>query len=50
MSNTESLILSIIWIILSLLWFWIKNTVLGVIWLCAGIFGLAIFLVKRRNK
>lgn len=50
MNSKGNLILSMIWIILSLLWFfWIKNMMLGIIWLCAGVFELIVFLV-RTNK
>lgn len=49
MSSTGNLILGIIWILVSSLWFWVENTVMGIIWLCAGIIELIIALI-RRNK
>ncbi|MCM1268743.1 MAG: hypothetical protein NC302_12645 [Bacteroidales bacterium] len=50
MNSTGNLILSIIWILASLVWFWVKNTGMGVLWLCVGIFQLVMFLVRRRNR
>jgi len=50
MSNTTRLVLSIVWMIVSLLWFWAENTVLGVIWLCAGTIGLIVSLARRRKE
>ncbi len=47
MSDKGWLILSILWIVLSLLMFLIKNTEMGVIWLCAGVFGLVTSLIRR---
>lgn len=49
MSSTGNLILAIIWIIASPLSFWAENTVMGIIWLCGGVFELIVALV-RRNK
>ncbi len=50
MSCNGILILSITWIITSLVWFFaIENTVVGMIWLCGGIVELIITLI-RRNK
>ncbi len=50
MSSTGNLILGIIWILVSSLWFWAENnTAMGIIWLCAGIIELIIALI-RRNK
>jgi len=50
-SSTGFLILSIIWIIVSLIWFlWIQNIAIGLIWLCAGIIELLIALISRKNK
>lgn len=49
MSSKGILILAIIWIILSPAWFWAENTVMGIIWLCAGVAELIIALI-RRNK
>ena len=49
MSSKGNLILAIIWIILSLAWFWAENTAMGIIWLCAGVTKLIIALI-RRNK
>lgn len=49
MSSTGNLILAIIWILTSLLWFFVKNTAMGIIWLCAGIAALIVALI-RCNK
>lgn len=50
MSSTGNLILAIIWILGTPLWFFvIENTAMGTIWLCGGIFELIIGLI-RRNK
>lgn len=49
-SSTGFLMLSITWLIVSLIWFfWVKNIAIGVIWLCAGIIELIIALVSRKN-
>ena len=49
--STGFLVLSIVWIAVSLLWFlWIKSPVIGVIWLCAGTAGLIIALIGRRRE
>ncbi len=49
MSYKGVLILAIIWLLTSALWFWAENTGMGIIWLCAGIIELIIALI-RRNK
>ena len=49
MSSTGNLILAIMWILISPLWFFVDNNVVGIIWLCGGIFELIIGLI-RRNK
>ncbi|MDE7403662.1 MAG: hypothetical protein K2M81_01005 [Lachnospiraceae bacterium] len=49
MSSTGNLILAIIWILVSPLWFFTENTVVGIIWLCGGIVELIVGLI-RRNK
>ncbi len=49
MSSAGNLILAIMWILASPLWFFEKNTVVGTIWLCGGIVELIIGLI-RRNK
>ena len=49
MSSKGILILAIIWIILSPFCFWAGNTVMGIIWLCAGAAELIIALIKH-NK
>ena len=49
MSSKGNLILAIIWIFLSSMWFWAENAWMGIIWLCAGIVELIIALI-RRNK
>ena len=44
-------ILAIAWIIVSLLWFiWVKNTAIGVIWLCLGIAELIVAIVQKRKE
>ena len=51
MSYNGILILSIIWILLSLVWFFaIENTAMGIIYLCAGIVELIIALIKRNKE
>ena len=51
MSYNGILILSITWILVSLIWFFaIENTVVGIIWLCAGIVELIIALIKRNKE
>ena len=49
MNSTGIIILGMIWIFLSPLWFWAENTAMGVIWLCAGIIELIIAFI-RHNK
>lgn len=50
MSINGILILSIIWILTSPVWFFVtENTIVGMIWLCGGIVELIIALI-RRNK
>ncbi len=49
MSSTGNLILAIMWILASPLWFFLKNTAVGIIWLCGGLVELIIALI-RRNK
>lgn len=49
MSIKGNLILGLMWIALSLLWFWAENSTMGIIWLCVGIMELIIALI-RRNK
>lgn len=49
MNSTGNLVLAIIWILASPLWFWAENTAMGIIWLCVGIIELIIGLI-RRNK
>ena len=50
MSCNGILILSITWILTSLVWFFlVGNTAVGIIWLCGGIVELIIALI-RRNK
>lgn len=50
MSSKGMIILGIMWILASPLWFWAENTALGIIWLCAGIIELIIALIKRNNN
>ena len=50
-SSKALFILSITWIIVSLLWFlWAKNTAIGIIWLCLGIGELIIAISKKRKE
>ena len=50
MSSTGNLILAIMWILVSPLWFFIENTVVGIIWLCGGIVELIIGLIRRTKE
>ena len=49
MNSKGIMILGIIWILLSPLWFWAENTAMGIIWLCAGIIELLIALIRHNN-
>ena len=49
MSSKGNLILGIMWIVLSSVWFWAENTAMGIIWLCAGVVDLIIAFI-RYNK
>ena len=50
-SSTGYFVLSITWIIVSLLWFlWIKSTLVGAIWLCIGIIALVVAFISRQNE
>lgn len=51
-SSTGCFILSVVWILVSLLWFlWVKNTAIGIIWLCIGIAELMIaFALRTKEK
>ena len=50
-SSKSFFILSITWIAVSLLWFlWIKNTALGVIWLCLGMVELIISIIAKKKE
>lgn len=50
MSSKGMILLGIMWILASPLWFWAENTAVGIIWLCAGIIELIIALIKRNNN
>lgn len=50
MSSKGMIILGIMWILASPLWFWAENTALGIIWLCAGLIELIIAVIKRNNN
>lgn len=50
MSSSGNLILAIIWILASPLWFFAENNVVGIIWLCAGIIELIIGLIRRGKE
>lgn len=50
-SSRAYFILSITFFLISLLWFlWIKNTIVGVIWLCIGIIELIIAVNTKKNE
>lgn len=50
-SSRGYFILSITFFLISLLWFlWIKNTIVGVIWLCIGIIELIIAVTSKRDE
>ena len=49
MSSNGISILAIIWIILSPAWLLAEHSVMGIIWLCAGVAELIIAII-RRNK
>ncbi len=50
MSSTGVILLGIIWLLLSPVWFWAENTAMGVIWLCAGILALILAFIKRNQE
>lgn len=50
MSSKGMIILGIMWILASPLWFWAENTALGVIWLCAGLIELIIAVIRCNNN
>ncbi len=50
MSSKGMILLGIMWILASPLWFWAENAALGIIWLCAGIIELIIALIRRNNN
>ena len=50
LSSTGILILGIMWILASPLWFLAENTAMGIIWLCVGIIELIIALIRRNNR
>ncbi len=50
MSIKGNLILAIIWIFASSLWFFMENTVMGIIWLSAGVVELIIGLIRRKKE
>lgn len=50
-SSLDYLIIGINFIISSLLWFqWVKNTTLGVIWLCIGLVELLVALIIKKKE
>ena len=49
MNNTGTLILGIMWILLSPLWFWAENSVMGFFWFCVGIIDLSFELLRGYN-
>ena len=50
-SSTGFLILSVTWIVVSLLWFfWVKNPAIWCVWLCVGIAALVIALISGKKN
>jgi len=50
-SSKALFFLSLTWIIVSLLWFlWVKNTTIGIIWLCLGIVELIIAIIRKKKE
>lgn len=50
-SSKALFILSITGIIVSLIWFlWVKNIMIGVIWLCVGIVELIIAIISKKKE
>lgn len=47
MSNKGIIILVIIWMLFSLVWFLAGNTVKGIIWLCVGVIAVIIALIRN---
>lgn len=51
LSTIGLLVLSIIWIAVSLLWFlWLRSPIVGCVWLCAGIAALMLSIVRRSRE
>ena len=51
MRSNALFILSVTWIVVSLLWFiWVKNTAIGIIWLCLGIIELIIAIITKKEQ
>lgn len=51
LSSTGCFILALIWLLVSLLWFfWVKNTAIGVVWLIIGAAELAIAFIMRHKE
>lgn len=50
-SSRNHLILGVNFIISSLLWFqWVKNTPMGVIWVCIGLVELFVALIRKKKE
>ena len=47
MSNKGIIILVIIWMLFSLVWFLAGNNVKGIIWLCVGVIAVIIALIRN---
>ena len=44
-------ILAITWMVVSFIWFfWVKNTAIGVIWLCLGMVELMIAFISKKKE
>jgi len=50
-SSKRFFIMSALWTIVSLIaFFWSKNIILGIVWLCAGIMEFIIALISKKNE
>lgn len=50
MNSAGNLLIAIMWIFMSPVWFFLNNTVMGIIWLCGGIFELIVGLIRRSKE
>ncbi len=49
-NSTGNLILAMIWILLSPIWFFTENRIMGFIWLFGGIVELIFGLIRRKKE